>query len=337
MPGWLLVTAGNPQPRPQLTPVPSPSTRGDTLAAWTSSSPAGASQGSRRCSPSAPWRATTRASPSSPRTPTSRTGRSPSRSRSASATPTASRSSASPRTPTPSWSSTPWSASTTTPARSTCATADRGPFEALIAAPGGRAVAGVKGATTWWPGGDAEPYGGLLRDIDEGYAKRIAIVIPPGAVWPLPAYELALMTAGEAQAMGQTDVKITVVTPEREPLTLFGEHASRALAEELALGRRRSRDRRRGARRRRRPDARARRRSPRRPARLRDPADRRAGARRPGVRRGGLHPHPARTAACAARDTRGPRATASPRRSSSAAWPRIRRGWPQPASPSSRA
>jgi sulfide:quinone oxidoreductase len=108
------------------------------------------------------------------------------------------------------------------------------PFEELIVATGGRAVAGVKGATTWWPGGDVEPYSGLLRDIDEGYAKRIAIVIPPGAVWPLPAYELALMTAGEAGAMGQTDVKITVVTPEREPLTLFGEHASRALAEELA-------------------------------------------------------------------------------------------------------
>ena len=106
-------------------------------------------------------------------------------------------------------------------------------FEALIAAPGGRAVPGVKGATTWWPGGDAESYGGLLRDIDEGYAKRLAIVIPPGAVWPLPAYELALMTAGEAQAMGQTDVKVMVVTPERVPLTLFGEQAGNALGEEL--------------------------------------------------------------------------------------------------------
>jgi sulfide:quinone oxidoreductase len=113
---------------------------------------------------------------------------------------------------------------------------DGGPhsFEGLIVAPGGRPVAGVRGATTWWPGGDAEPYGGLLRDIDEGYAKRIAIVIPPGAVWPLPAYELALMTAGEARAMGHADVEITVVTPEREPLTLFGEQASRALAEELS-------------------------------------------------------------------------------------------------------
>jgi sulfide:quinone oxidoreductase len=107
-------------------------------------------------------------------------------------------------------------------------------FDALIAAPGGRAVTGVKGATTWWPGGDAESYGGLLRDIEEGYAKTIAIVVPPGAVWPLPAYELALMTVGEAEAMGQSDVKITVVTPEREPLTLFGEHAVKALGEELS-------------------------------------------------------------------------------------------------------
>ena len=106
-------------------------------------------------------------------------------------------------------------------------------FEALVAAPGGRAVTGVKGATTWWPGGDAEAYGGLLRDIDEGYAKRIAIVVPPGAVWPLPAYELALMTTGEARATGHEDVKITVVTPEREPLTLFGEQASNAVGEEL--------------------------------------------------------------------------------------------------------
>jgi sulfide:quinone oxidoreductase len=106
-------------------------------------------------------------------------------------------------------------------------------FDALLVAPGGRPVAGVKGATTWWPGGDSDTYGGLLQDIDEGYAKSIAIVVPPGSVWPLPAYELALMTAGEAKAMGQDDVKITVVTPEREPLTMFGEPASKAVGEEL--------------------------------------------------------------------------------------------------------
>jgi sulfide:quinone oxidoreductase len=106
-------------------------------------------------------------------------------------------------------------------------------FEALLLAPGGRAVAGVEGATTWWPGGDPDIYGGLLRDIEEGYTKRLAIVVPPGAVWPLPAYELALMTAGEAREMGQDDVEVTVVTPERAPLSLFGETVSDAIAEEL--------------------------------------------------------------------------------------------------------
>jgi sulfide:quinone oxidoreductase len=106
-------------------------------------------------------------------------------------------------------------------------------FDALLLAPGGRAIAGVEGATTWWPGGDPEIYGGLLRDVEEGYAKRIAIAVPPGSVWPLPAYELALMTAGEARAMGRDDVEVTIATPENAPLSLFGEEPSRAVAEEL--------------------------------------------------------------------------------------------------------
>jgi sulfide:quinone oxidoreductase len=106
-------------------------------------------------------------------------------------------------------------------------------FDALLLAPGGRPVEGVEGATTWWPGGDPEIYGGFLRDIEEGYAKRVAIAVPPGAVWPLPAYELALMTAGEARAMGHDDVEVTIVTPERAALSLFGEEPSQAVAEEL--------------------------------------------------------------------------------------------------------
>jgi sulfide:quinone oxidoreductase len=107
-------------------------------------------------------------------------------------------------------------------------------YDALLLAPGARMVEGVPGAATWWPGGDPGAFGGLLRDVEEGYTKRIAFAVPPGAVWPLPAYELALMTAAEARAMGQDDVRITVVTPERSPLSLFGAEASAAVAEELA-------------------------------------------------------------------------------------------------------
>ena len=146
-------------------------------------------------------------------------------------------------------------------------------FDALLVAPGGRAVSGVEGATTWWPGGDPEIYGGLLRDLEEGYTKRLAIVVPPGSVWPLPVYELALMTAGEARAMGHDDVVVTVVTPEHAPLSLFGEEASAAVADELRAARASSSrpawSARVGARR---PGARARRRAPRRAARVRRPA-----------------------------------------------------------------
>lgn len=106
-------------------------------------------------------------------------------------------------------------------------------YDAAIVAPGGRPVSGVEDAATWWPGGDPEVYGGLLRDIEEGYAKRIVIAVPPGAVWPLPAYELALMTAGQASDMGQDDLVVTVVTPERRALSLFGDEASAALTQEL--------------------------------------------------------------------------------------------------------
>jgi sulfide:quinone oxidoreductase len=55
-------------------------------------------------------------------------------------------------------------------------------------------------------------------------------------VWPLPAYELALMTAGEARGMGFDDVQVTVVTPERVPLVAFGPEAGQAIAEELGHG-----------------------------------------------------------------------------------------------------
>jgi sulfide:quinone oxidoreductase len=106
-------------------------------------------------------------------------------------------------------------------------------FDALLLATGGQAVAGIDDATTWWPEGEPDVYGGLLRDIDEGYSKRVAIVVPLGAVWPLPAYELALMTAGEARAMGHDDVQVTIVTPEQTPLSLFGEEAGEATTEEL--------------------------------------------------------------------------------------------------------
>jgi sulfide:quinone oxidoreductase len=75
---------------------------------------------------------------------------------------------------------------------------------------------------------------GLLRDAEEGYAKRIAIVIPAEPHWTLPAYELALLLARDVRGMGMDDVELTLVTPEDRPLALFGTDASAAVEADLA-------------------------------------------------------------------------------------------------------
>jgi sulfide:quinone oxidoreductase len=74
---------------------------------------------------------------------------------------------------------------------------------------------------------------GLVRDIEDGYTRSLAIVIPAPMPWPLPAYELALMSAGRAWDR-QTEVGITVLTPEESPLAVFGREASLELSRLLS-------------------------------------------------------------------------------------------------------
>ena len=62
---------------------------------------------------------------------------------------------------------------------------------------------------------------GLIQDLEDGYIKRIAFVVPPAASWPLPLYELALLTAERAFDMC-VDVELTLVTSEPSPLAVFG-------------------------------------------------------------------------------------------------------------------
>jgi sulfide:quinone oxidoreductase len=98
---------------------------------------------------------------------------------------------------------------------------------------GARSEPALERALTWTPESDDEIYGGLLRDVEEGYTKRVAFVIPPGVAWPLPAYELALMTCLGRTRHGIDDVQITIYTPEGAPLELFGAAAAQALREDL--------------------------------------------------------------------------------------------------------
>lgn len=73
---------------------------------------------------------------------------------------------------------------------------------------------------------------GLIQDVEAGYVKRLAFVIPARMGWLLPVYELALMTAGRAYEMGE-ELAVTIVTPEDSPLGLFGLAVSQAVAKLL--------------------------------------------------------------------------------------------------------
>ncbi|HEX5194347.1 MAG TPA: FAD-dependent oxidoreductase [Solirubrobacteraceae bacterium] len=70
---------------------------------------------------------------------------------------------------------------------------------------------------------------GLVQDIEEGYVRRLAVVIPAPLPWPLPAYEAALMASERAWDM-QVELDVVLATPERAPLDVFGAVASRGVA-----------------------------------------------------------------------------------------------------------
>ena len=106
-------------------------------------------------------------------------------------------------------------------------TGDSISYDSLVIALGARPTSAYEHATTFSPA-DPDALSGLLRDLEEGYSSSVAFVVPPGPVWPFPAYELALMTAQDARGMAE-DVQITVVTPEQRPLAAFGDKASEAV------------------------------------------------------------------------------------------------------------
>jgi sulfide:quinone oxidoreductase len=109
---------------------------------------------------------------------------------------------------------------------------ERLPYDALLLAVGADVVHPYARTLQWDDTAGTERLGGLLSDIEGGYTRRVAVVIPPGPGWPLPGYEIALMTARQARGMG-IDLDITLATPEPAPLARFGAAASAAVRAEL--------------------------------------------------------------------------------------------------------
>jgi sulfide:quinone oxidoreductase len=86
---------------------------------------------------------------------------------------------------------------------------------------------------TYRDGRDGAAYRQLLHRLREGRVKRVAFLRPAGASWPMPLYDLALMTAAENAAHDRDEVELSLITPEEQPLELFGRRASAAVRQLL--------------------------------------------------------------------------------------------------------
>jgi sulfide:quinone oxidoreductase len=106
-------------------------------------------------------------------------------------------------------------------------------YDAVLLAVGARSVPAFDHVTTFDDANADDTYRGIVQDIEEGYNKRVALVVPDGVAWPLPVYELALQTADRAYGSGFDDVTVSVVTPERSPLEVFGAPVAAAVEELL--------------------------------------------------------------------------------------------------------
>jgi sulfide:quinone oxidoreductase len=107
-------------------------------------------------------------------------------------------------------------------------------YDHLVLATGAKAGPAFRHAITFGDDPAEARLHGMLTDLDQGYARRIAFVVPGETTWTLPLYEIALMTARQAWSMGMEDIRFTLVTPEERPLGMFGAAASTALGELLA-------------------------------------------------------------------------------------------------------
>src|SRR5215218_2234894 len=96
-------------------------------------------------------------------------------------------------------------------------------YDVLVLAHGALSRPWLPGALTFRGPADTDALEAVLREAEEGAARSIVFVGADGGAWPLPLYELALLTG--RRLARRPAAEITLVTPEPTPLSLFGEAA----------------------------------------------------------------------------------------------------------------
>lgn len=113
------------------------------------------------------------------------------------------------------------------------------PYDALLVTSGARTLESLGGALTFRGPADFAAFRKLLDEVEAGAVRSVAFALPGGAVWSLPLYELALLTASWLAERRVSGARLTLVTHEQAPLALFGTAASkrvRDLLEQRGIG-----------------------------------------------------------------------------------------------------
>ncbi len=109
-------------------------------------------------------------------------------------------------------------------------------YDALVVAVGPRRRDWLTGALHFGGADSVDAFRGVLGRLLDGRTSRLAFAYPDATGWPLPLYELALLTASQLADEGTLGAQLTLVTPESDALQVFGPGASR-LMRELLLNR----------------------------------------------------------------------------------------------------
>lgn len=112
-----------------------------------------------------------------------------------------------------------------------CVTGIDEPYDTLIVAVGASSRPAFEHSLTL--GADFPALTGLVAGLEQGHSRSVAFVVPEECSWPLPLYELALMTADEVSGMRMGGVELHLVTPELSPLEILGPDAGAAVADLL--------------------------------------------------------------------------------------------------------
>jgi sulfide:quinone oxidoreductase len=105
-------------------------------------------------------------------------------------------------------------------------------YDALVLAVGTRPQVALPGAIAFRGSQDAPRLAENLRLLGDGRPYTVAFVVPDAATWPLPLYELAILTARWAERES-LPIDVMLATPERAPLQMFGTESSKRVARML--------------------------------------------------------------------------------------------------------